>query len=125
VGCPFHGLSRKAERVELVREVAPVRLDPSASCWAGSEMSAEHEIPTVFHLVQGVGAPQVDRRPVLGGRGRDQILCTLHRSAPCPTRLTEILTRAESQHCEFAQGVCSTNWEFATDNVEIDIAVTK
>src|SRR5207245_9661904 len=34
------------------------------------DRAAEHEIPTVLDLVEGVGSPQIDRRAVAGGKLR-------------------------------------------------------
>ena len=36
------------------------------------KVATEDEIPTVFHLIQGVGAPQIDRGPVLLGELRPE-----------------------------------------------------
>jgi hypothetical protein len=42
--------------------------------------------------------------------------------------LNDVLTNTDSgqsPHCDFVQGCLQHNWEFTTDHVEIDIAVTK
>ena len=56
-------VGRQAEHPQLARALEDL---------VDRKMAAEHEIPAVLDLVQGVGAPQVDRRPVLLGELRPE-----------------------------------------------------